>query len=215
VPVFEGRDAAGKGGVIKRFMAHLNPRQVRVVALPKPTDRERGQWYFQRYVEHLPTAGEVGLFDRSWYNRAGVEPVFGFCSLEETAEFLEEAPKFEAMLVRSGLRLFKFWLTIGREEQLRRLHARRHDPLKHWKLSPIDLKAIEKWDDYTRARKTMFAETDTTVAPWAVIKANDKRRARINAMQHLLSELPYDHKDETLVAEADPRIVGSSFEDFD
>jgi polyphosphate kinase 2 len=215
VVVFEGRDAAGKGGVVKRFMEHLNPRRVRVVALPKPTERERGEWYFQRYVAHLPTAGEIALFDRSWYNRAGVEPVLGFCSPEETAEFLEEAPRFEAMLVRSGIRLFKFWLTIGREEQLKRLHARRHDPLKRWKLSPIDLEAIARWDEYTRARQTMFAATDTTVAPWAVIKANDKRRARINAMQHFLGALAYDPRDDTVVGRTDPKIVSTAFADFD
>ena len=215
VIVWEGRDTAGKGGTIKRFNQHLNPRMVRVVALPKPTERERGEWYFQRYVDHLPTSGEIALYDRSWYNRAGVEPVLGFCTPEQTAEFLEEAPKFEAMLVRSGIKLFKFWLTIGREEQLRRLHARRHDPLKHWKLSAIDLLAIEKWDDYTRARRTMFETTDSAIAPWVVVKTNDTRRGRLNCIRHVLSALDYLQKDEDVVGEVDPAIVGSAFQDID
>ena len=215
VVICEGRDAAGKGGVIKRYMEHLNPRRARIVALPKPTSRERGQWYFQRYVEQLPTAGEITLFDRSWYNRAGVEPVMGFCTREETAEFLEEAPNFEAMLVRSGIKLFKYWLTVGREEQLRRLHARRHDPLKRWKLSPIDLKAIGKWDEYTRARQTMFMTTDTTVSPWVVVKSNDKRRARINCIRHFLSSLHYAEKDSKALGKIDDAVVGSAFQDMD
>ncbi len=203
-----------KAGTIKRFTQHLNPRMVRIVALPKPTGRERGQWYFQRYVDQLPTSGEIALYDRSWYNRAGVEPVPGLCSAEQTAEFLDEAPKFEAMLVRSGLRVFKFRLTIGREEQLRRLHARRHDPLKHWKLSPIDLLAIEKWDDYARARQTMFASTDSAIAPRVVVKTNDKRRGRLNCISHVLNSLDYSHKDRDAIGEIDPAIVGSAFQDI-
>jgi polyphosphate kinase 2 len=215
VIVWEGRDAPGKGGTIKRFIEHLNPRMVRIVALPKPGDRERGQWYFQRYVAELPAAGELALFDRSWYNRAGVEPVMGFCTPEETAEFLDEAPKFEAMLVRDGIRLFKFWLTIGREEQLRRLHARRHDPLKRWKLSPIDLRAADMWDDYTRARQTMFQATDSAIAPWTVVKLNDKRRGRLNCIRHVLAALDYPQKDERAAGSVDPTIVGSAFQDID
>jgi len=215
VIVWEGRDAAGKGGTIKRFIEHLNPRMVRIVALPKPSDRERGQWYFQRYVAALPAAGEIVLFDRSWYNRAGVEPVMGFCTPEETAEFLDEVPKFEAMLVRDGIRLFKFWLTIGREEQLRRLHARRHDPLKRWKLSPIDLNAVDRWDDYTRARQTMFQATDSAFAPWTVAKLNDKRRGRINCIRHVLAALDYPEKDERAAGAVDPAIIGSAFQDID
>ena len=215
VAIFEGRDAAGKGGTIKRYMEHLNPRQVRVVALPKPTDRERGEWYFQRYAEHLPTAGEMCLFDRSWYNRAVIEPVMGFCTPEQTAEFLDEAPKFEAMLVRSQVRIVKFWLTIGREEQMRRLHARRHDLLKRWKLSPIDIDGLGKWDAYTAARRSMFAETDTAVAPWTVIKSNDKKRARLNCLRHFLLSLPYEGKDLTAIGEIDAGIVGSAFDDMD
>lgn len=215
VVVFEGRDAAGKGGTIKRFMEHLNPRQVRVVALPKPNDRERGEWYFQRYAEQLPTAGEMVLFDRSWYNRAVIEPVMGFCTSEQTAEFLDEAPKFEAMLTRSGVRLVKFWLTIGREEQMRRLHARRHDPLKHWKLSPIDIKGLGKWDEVTSARQAMFEGTDTDISPWTVVKTNDKKRARLNCMRHFLHTIPYEGKDEDAIGKIDDRIVGPAFEDID
>ncbi len=208
VIIFEGRDSAGKGGTIKRFTEHVNPRHTRVVALPKPNDRERGEWYFQRYVRHLPTAGEVVLLDRSWYNRAGVEPVMDFCTDEQRDEFLDETPLFESALVRSGIRLFKFWLTIGQEEQLRRLHARRHDPLKRWKLSPIDLKAIHKWDDYSAARRLMFERTDKENTPWTIIRTNDKRRGRINAMQAFLTTLPYPNKDESVVSTPDPLIVG-------
>ena len=215
VVLFEGRDSAGKGGTIKRYMLHLNPRVVKVHALPKPNERERGQWYFQRYAEQLPTTGEIALFDRSWYNRAGVEPVMGFCTPEQTAEFLEEVPKFESMLIRSGTRLIKFWLTVGREEQIRRLHARRHDPLKQWKLSQIDIDGLAKWEDYTRARRTMFEETDTTVAPWTVIKSNDKKRARLNCIRHFLDTLPYDGKDEAAIGEIDRKIVSTAFADYD
>jgi len=209
VIVFEGRDSAGKGGTIKRFMEHMNPRHARVVALPKPNDRERGEWYFQRYVKHLPTSGEIVLFDRSWYNRAGVEPVMGFCTQAQRDEFFAEAPAFENALVRSGIRVFKFWLTIGREEQLKRLHARRHDPLKRWKLSPIDLKAIHKWDDYTAARKLMFEHTDTPNSPWTVIRTNDKRRGRVNAMRAFLSQIPYAGKDEAIACKPDPLITAA------
>lgn len=207
VIVFEGRDAAGKGGTIKRFREHVNPRHTRVVALPKPDERERGEWYFQRYVAHLPTSGEMVLYDRSWYNRAGVEPVMGFCTDEQRDEFLDEAPQFERALVRSDIHLFKFWLTIGREEQLKRLHARRHDPLKIWKLSPIDFKAIDKWNDYTAARELMFARTHTELTPWTVIRTNDKRRGRLNALRAFLSRLDYTDKDAAVVQEPDPQIV--------
>ena len=215
VVLFEGRDAAGKGGTIKRFVEHLNPRQMQVVALPKPSDRERGEWYFQRYVAHLPTNGEMSLFDRSWYNRAGVEPVLGFCTPDQTQEFLAEAPAFEAMQIRDGTLLFKYWLTIGREEQFRRLHARRHGPLKTWKLSPIDLKSIDKWDAFTEARRTMFAATDTQDAPWTVVKSNDKRRARINLIRHFLHALPYADKDLSIIGEVDQKIVGPASRDMD
>ena len=187
VAVFEGRDAAGKGGTIKRFAEFLNPRHARVVALPKPTDREQGEWYFQRYVRQLPTRGEICLFDRSWYNRAGVERVFGFCSEADVERFLDEVPDFEAMLARDGVILFKFWLTIGRETQIERFHKRATDPLKRWKLSTIDIAALTKWDDYSRAISEMMERTDTARAPWTVILANDKRRARVNALRAFLN----------------------------
>ena len=208
VILFEGRDAAGKGGTIKRFMEHLNPRHAHVVALTKPTEAERGQWYFQRYVSRLPTAGDIALFDRSWYNRAGVEPVMGFCTPQQTKKFLKEAPEFESALVRDGVKLFKLWLTVGRAMQLKRFHERQHDPLKSWKLSPIDLKSIPKWDDFTAARDAMFDNTHTDVAPWTVIRSNDKRRARLGAIRHVLSALDYAEKDASLVAKPDPKIVG-------
>ncbi|GBE44298.1 polyphosphate kinase 2 [bacterium BMS3Bbin10] len=209
VIVFEGRDAAGKGGTIKRFMAHLNPRHARAVALSKPTETERGQWYFQRYIVHLPTAGDVVLFDRSWYNRAGVEPVMGFCTPEQTVRFLAEVPEFESSLARDGFRLFKFWLTVGQAMQLKRFHARRHDPLKSWKLSKIDLASLGKWDDYTSARDAMFDQTHTEVAPWTVIRSNDKRRARLNVIRHVLSSIDYAEKDVKVVGVPDSKIVGS------
>jgi polyphosphate kinase 2 len=209
VMVFEGRDAAGKGGTIKRFMEHLNPRHARTVALSKPTETERGQWYFQRYITHLPTAGDMVLFDRSWYNRAGVEPVMGFCTREQVSKFLEETPEFEASLVRDGIWLFKFWLTVGHAMQIKRFHARRHDPLKSWKLSPIDLASMSKWDDYTAAREEMFDHTHTKHAPWTVIRSNDKRRARLNAIRHILASIDYDGKDKKIVAKPDPKILGS------
>lgn len=209
VIVFEGRDAAGKGGTIKRFMAHLNPRHARVVALSKPTETERGQWYFQRYIAHLPTAGDMVLFDRSWYNRAGVEPVMGFCSPEQVNRFLAEAPAFESSLVRDGVRLFKFWLTLGQAMQLKRFHARRHDPLKSWKLSKIDLASLSKWEDYTAARDAMFDHTHTKIAPWTVIRSNDKRRARLNVIRHILSSIDYAEKDVKVACEPDSKIAGS------
>ncbi len=214
VILFEGRDAAGKGGTIKRFMEHLNPRHARAVALSKPTETERGQWYFQRYIAHLPTAGDMVLFDRSWYNRAGVELVMGFCTPGQTKKFLEEAPDFELALVRDGVRLFKFWLTVGRAMQVKRFHARRHDPLKSWKLSPIDLASMDKWDVYTQAREAMFEATHTKTAPWTVIRSNDKRRARLNAMRHILASIDYDEKDENIVAKPDPKILGSKGDIF-
>ncbi len=208
--LFEGRDAAGKGGTIKRFMEHLNPRGARIVALEKPTDQERSQWYFQRYISHLPSGGEMVLFDRSWYNRAGVERVMGFCSATDYLEFMRQAPEVERMLVRSGLRLFKYWFSVTREEQARRFMARETDPLKQWKLSPIDKASLDKWDDYTEAKEAMFFYTDTADAPWIIVKSDDKRRARIEAMRHFLHRLPYDGKDETVVHEPDPLIVGST-----
>jgi len=209
VLIFEGRDAAGKGGTIKRFMEHLNPRHAHVVALAKPTEAERGQWYFQRYINHFPTAGDMALFDRSWYNRAGVERVMGFCTPDQVQEFYAEVPDFEHMLVRSKLRLFKFWLTIGQEEQLRRFHGRKTDPLKHWKLSPIDYAAIGKWDEYTKAKDDMFSQTHTEHAPWTVIKANDKKRARLNAMRVVLNAFDYTDKDVNVVGIPDAKIVGT------
>lgn len=209
VILFEGRDAAGKGGTIKRYMEHLNPRGARVVALEKPSDQERGQWYFQRYINHLPTAGEMVFFDRSWYNRAGVERVMGFCSPLEYLEFLRQTPEFERMLVNSGVRLFKYWFSVSREEQLRRFISRRDDPLKHWKLSPIDIKSLDKWDDYTEAKKSMFFHTDTADAPWTVVKSDDKKRARLNCMRHFLHELPYPGKDGHVACAPDPLLVGA------
>jgi polyphosphate kinase 2 len=208
VAVFEGRDAAGKGGAVFAMRQNMNPRTARTVALPKPTERERGQWYFQRYVEELPAAGELVLFDRSWYNRAGVEPVMGFCTPREAEDFLEQAPGFEKMLVNSGMVLFKFWLDIGREMQLKRFHERRHDPLKIWKLSPIDYAALGKWDDYSKARDANLAATHTRNAPWTVVLANDKRRARLSVIRHMLGALDYPGKDKRVVGDTDPAIVG-------
>lgn len=208
VILFEGRDAAGKGGTIKRFMEHLNPRGARVVALEKPSDVERGQWYFQRYVEHLPTAGEIVLFDRSWYNRAGVERVMGFCQPNEYAEFMRQSPEFERNLVRAGTHLVKFWFSVSREEQRRRFKERETHPLKHWKLSPIDKASLDKWEDYTKAKEAMFYHTDTTDSPWTVIKSDCKKRARLNAMRYVLHKLPYDGKDVDKIKPLDPLIVG-------
>ena len=199
VIVFEGRDSAGKGGTISRFRQYLNPRHARTVALSKPSDTERGQWYFQRYTTHLPTNGEMVMFDRSWYNRAGVEPVMGFCSKEQHEKFLTEAPLFEKMLVEEGIHFFKFWLNIGQETQIKRFHDRRQNPLKSWKLSSIDIKALTKWDDYTRARDLMLENTHTDHAPWTIVRSNDKRRGRINAIKHFLSSMTYDGKDKSVV----------------
>jgi polyphosphate kinase 2 len=206
--LFEGRDAAGKGGAIKRFMEHLNPRGARVVALEKPSEVERGQWYFQRYVEHLPTRGEIVLFDRSWYNRAGVERVMGFCSDEEYREFLRQAPEFERNLVRSGIHLIKFWFSVSQDEQRRRFKERKVHPLKQWKLSPVDLASLDKWDDYTRAKEAMFFHTDTADSPWLVIKSDDKKRARLNAMRYVLHSLPYTGKDPERIGRVDSLLVG-------
>jgi len=206
--LFEGRDAAGKGGAIKRMMEHLNPRGARVVALEKPSDVERGQWYFQRYIEHLPTRGEIVMFDRSWYNRAGVERVMGFCSHAEYDEFMRQCPEFERHLVRSGVHLFKFWFSVSRAEQRRRFKERQAHPLKQWKLSPIDMASLDKWDDYTRAKEAMFLHTDTSDSPWTVIKSDCKKRARLNAMRYLLARLPYTNKDAAVLGTVDPLLVG-------
>jgi polyphosphate kinase 2 len=208
VILFEGRDAAGKGGTIKRFMEHLNPRGARVVALEKPSETERGQWYFQRYIQHLPTRGEIVLFDRSWYNRSGVERVMGFCSDHEYDEFLRQTPEFERQLVRSGVHLFKFWFSVSRAEQRRRFKERQAHPLKQWKLSPIDMASLDKWEDYTRAKQAMFLHTDTSDAPWMVIKSDCKKRARLNAMRYLLHRLPYARKDLGTIGAVDPLVVG-------
>ncbi len=209
VLLFEGRDAAGKGGTIKRYMEHMNPRSARVVALEKPTEEESGQWYFQRYINNLPTTGEIVLFDRSWYNRAGVERVMGFCKPSEYLEFMRQTPDLEQMLVRSGIRLFKYWFSITREEQARRFAARSDDPLKQWKLSPIDKASVDLWDDYTEAKEAMFFYTDTADAPWHIIKSDCKKRARLNCMRHFLWNLPYPDKDHHVVHQPDPLIVGS------
>ena len=208
VILFEGRDAAGKGGTIKRFMEHLNPRGARVVALEKPSESERGQWYFQRYVQHLPTAGEIVMFDRSWYNRAGVERVMGFCTDSEYQEFMRQAPEFERHLVRSGVHLIKFWFSVSQAEQRRRFKEREIHPLKQWKLSPVDLASLDKWDDYTRAKEAMFFDTDTADAPWTVIKSDCKKRARLNAMRYVLHKLNYTNKDAQQIGKLDPLIVG-------
>jgi polyphosphate kinase 2 len=206
----EGRDAAGKGGTIKRFMEHLNPRGARVVALEKPSTEEMGQWYFQRYIKHLPTEGEIVLFDRSWYNRAGVERVMGFCEPGEYLEFMRQAPELERMLVRSGIKFFKLWFSVSRNEQFRRFQARRLDPLKQWKLSPIDMASLDKWQNYTEAKEAMFFYTDTADAPWTVVKSDCKKRARINAMRFVLNALDYPNKDKQVAIPPDPLIVGSA-----
>lgn len=210
VLLFEGRDAAGKGGTIKRFTEHLNPRLARVVALNKPTDEERGQWYFQRYISHLPTNGEMVLYDRSWYNRAGVERVMGFCEPTEYLEFMRQTPDFEQMLTRSGVRLYKYWFSVTQEEQKARFDSRATDPLKRWKLSPIDKASLGKWDDYTEAKEAMFFYTDTADAPWTVVKSNQKKRARLNCMLHFLNSLDYPGKDKSVVTEPDPMIVSGA-----
>ena len=208
VILFEGRDAAGKGGAIKRFMEHLNPRGSRVVALEKPSEAERGQWYFQRYVQHLPTASEIVMFDRSWYNRAGVERVMGFCTQQEYLEFMRQAPEFERNLTHSNVHLFKFWFSVSRKEQARRFKEREMHPLKQWKLSPIDMASLDKWDDYTKAKEAMFFYTDTADAPWTVIKSDCKKRARLNAMRYVLHRLPYTNKSVERIGQLDPLLVG-------
>jgi len=209
IAVFEGRDAAGKGGAIQATLSYMNPRSARVVALTKPTETERGQWYFQRYISHFPTAGEFVLFDRSWYNRAGVEPVMGFCTPDQYESFLEQVPRFEKLIEREGIRFFKFWLDTGREMQLKRFHDRRHDPLKCWKLSPMDIAALDKWDDYTAKRDRMLKETHSERAPWTVLHANDKRRARLNLIRHMLHSLDYEGKDPAKIGKLDKKIIGS------
>ena len=210
VLLFEGRDAAGKGGTIKRFTEHLNPRGARVVALDKPSEREQSLWFFQRYIQSLPARGELVFFDRSWYNRAGVERVMGFCSPSEYLEFMRQAPELERMMVRSGIRLFKYWFSVTQKEQLRRFKAREHEPLKMWKLSAIDRQSLDKWDSYTEAKEAMFFYTDTADAPWTIIKSDDKKRARLACMKHFLSHLPYPEKNTDVVGRPDPLIVGSS-----
>lgn len=206
--VFEGRDAAGKGGVIKRFREHLNPRHARVVALSKPSDAERGQWYFQRYIQHLPTAGEIVFFDRSWYNRGVVEKVFGFCDDDDRARFFAQVPEFEDMLVRDGIHLFKIWLNVGRAEQLRRFLKREHDPLKQWKLSGIDVKGLEKWDAYSAAIAETFEHTHNETSPWTVIRSDDKKRARLSAIRAVLCPLDYTGKDKSVSCSPDAKITG-------
>jgi polyphosphate kinase len=212
VLLFEGRDAAGKGGTIKRFMEHMNPRYARTVALSKPSDREQNQWFFQRYTQHLPTAGELVLFDRSWYNRAVVERVFGFADDEEYEVFMRQAPSYEQMLVDSGITVTKFWFSVTRSEQRTRFIIRQVDPVRRWKLSPIDLESLEKWDDYTDAKEAMFRRTDTDIAPWTTIKSNDKKRARVNALRHFLTRFDYDDKDADIVGQPDPLIVRRGIE---
>ncbi len=206
--LFEGRDAAGKGGTIKRFMEHLNPRGARVVALEKPSEVEKGQWYFQRYIQHLPTAGEIVMFDRSWYNRAGVERVMGFCNNDEYSEFMRQVPEFERNLVRSGIHLIKFWFSVSRKEQRRRFKERESHPLKQWKLSPVDLASLDKWEEYTKAKEAMFFYTDTADAPWTVIKSDCKKRARLNGMRYVLHKLPYANKNMEHIGPLDPLLVG-------
>ncbi len=210
VILFEGRDAAGKGGTIKRFTEHLNPRGARVVALDRPTDDERTQWFFQRYIRHLPRGGEIVLFDRSWYNRGGVERVMGFCNGKEYLEFMRQAPELERMFVRSGILLFKYWFSVTREEQKRRFEARENDVLRQWKLSPVDRQSLDKWDEYTAAKEAMFFYTDTADAPWTIVKSDDKKRARLNCMRHFLTALPYTNKDARRVGRPDPLIVASA-----
>lgn len=207
VVVFEGRDAAGKGGTIKRFMEHLNPRAARVVALTKPTTTEQGQWYFQRYIEHFPTSGEIVLFDRSWYNRGGVERVMGFCSDDEYAAFMRQTPEFERLIVDEGIHLTKFWFSVTRREQRTRFAIRQIDPVRRWKLSPMDLESLGRWDLYSAAKEAMFVGTDTDHAPWITVRSNDKKRARLNAMRYFLGQFSYEGKDETVVGKVDPLIV--------
>ncbi|KQV44126.1 MULTISPECIES: polyphosphate kinase 2 [unclassified Rhizobium] len=207
--LFEGRDAAGKGGTIYATHSYMNPRSARVVALTKPTETEAGQWYYQRYVSHFPTKGEFVMFDRSWYNRAGVEPVMGFCTPEQYETFFRQTPRFEELIVDDGIFFFKFWLDIGRKMQLKRFHDRRHDPRKIWKLSPMDIAALSKWDDYSKKRDWMLKETHSKDAPWTVVRANDKRRARLNVIRHILHRLDYDGKDQGAIGKIDDKILGS------
>ncbi|MEM0965332.1 MAG: polyphosphate kinase 2 [Verrucomicrobiota bacterium] len=207
--LFEGRDAAGKGGTIKRFTEYLNPRGAHVIALAKPSETEFGQWYFQRYIRNLPTSGEFVLFDRSWYNRAGVERVMGFCTPKDYLEFMRQAPEFERMITRSGIRFFKFWFSVSREEQLRRFLGRAKDPLKQWKLSPMDVESLGRWDAYTKAKESMLFYTDTKDAPWTIVRSDDKKRARLNAIKYLLSSVPYEGRIDSLL-EVDPLIIGSA-----
>ncbi len=209
VILFEGRDAAGKGGTIKRFTEHLNPRGAHVIALEKPNARERNQWYFQRYIEHLPSKGEIIMFDRSWYNRAGVEKVMGFCTDQEYLEFLRQAPELERMLANDGIKLFKYWFSSSRIEQFRRFKSRQNDPLKQWKLSPIDMSSLAKWDDYSAAKEAMMFHTDTKDSPWTVVRSDDKKRGRINCIRHFLSELDYPDKNHDVVYPADPLVIGT------
>ncbi len=206
--LFEGRDAAGKGGTIAAFRSYLNPRHARVVALTKPTETEQGQWYYQRYLDHFPTAGEMVLFDRSWYNRAGVEPVMGFCSEQQHQAFLEQTPAFEKLIADEGIAFFKVWLNVSQEMQIKRFHDRRHNPLKSWKLSPLDIKAIGKWGDYTDARDKMLRHTHTNHAPWTIVRSNDKRRARLNVMRHVLMQVEYDGKDSNAIGTIDANVLG-------
>jgi polyphosphate kinase 2 len=215
VILFEGRDAAGKGGTIKRFTEHLNPRGASVVALEKPGERESTQWYFQRYLEHLPAAGEIVLFDRSWYNRAGVERVMGFCTRHEYLEFMRQTPELERMMVRSGIHLVKFWFSVSSNEQRTRFAIRQIDPVRQWKLSPMDIASLDKWDDYTEAKEAMFFYTDTADAPWIVVKSNDKKRARLEAIRHVLAQFDYDDKDPEVAVTPDPKIVGRGLSEID
>ena len=215
VILFEGRDAAGKGGTIKRFAEHLNPRGATAVALESPSDRERGEWYFQRYVQHLPSTGEVLLFDRSWYNRAGVERVMGFCTDHQYEVFLQQAPVFEQMLIGDGIHLIKLWFSVSRSEQRTRFLIRQIDPVRQWKLSPTDLASLDRWDDYTVAKEAMFKQTDTPFAPWTVVKSNDKKRARIGAMRYVLSQFDYPRRDDAVVSVPDPLVVGPAAEVYE
>lgn len=215
VIVFEGRDAAGKGGTIKRFMEHINPRGARVVALVKPTEKELGQWYFQRYIEHLPTEGEIVLFDRSWYNRAGVERVMGFCSPEQYHDFIHYVPVFENMLISSGIKVIKFWFSVSREEQLRRFIARTRNPLKQWKLSPMDVQSLSMWEQYTEAKEAMFHYSDTETCPWIVIRSDDKKRARLNAIRYVLRQFEYSQKNHDAVGHVDPHILGRAVDIYE
>ena len=212
--IFEGRDAAGKGGSINAVKMNMNPRSARIVALTKPTETERGQWYFQRYVSTFPTSGEFVLFDRSWYNRAGVEPVMGFCTPEQYEQFFKTVPRFEKLIAQEGIYFFKFYLDIGREMQIKRFHDRRHDPLKIWKLSPMDIAALTKWGDYTEKRDRMLKETDTDEAPWSVVRNNDKRRGRIELIKHILDAIDYDGKKKDVIGKIDDKIIGRGLKFF-